>query len=217
MLHLLILLSYRCLHPGMFILILNSNLQIFLCMSNFSSWLSFSYSFHNYLLLPQPTLFLLIINYQYNKSVMSFSQLLLESNYNSTKNWIYHSHICTEKLLLSFLQMHRNKKKVQLNYISCNTFKGYQSKNHKREIMFLLHTRQASWNWRFNATFIFASQNTEISIITPIRIPRVGNKPVGGTLFCTPTQYPDGMTTKCWASYMLVHTCKNQITLMIFQ
>ena len=83
--------------------------------------------------------------------------------------------------------------------------------------MFLLHTRQASWNWRFNATLIFALQNKEISIITPIRIPRVGNKPVGGTLFYTPTQNPDGMTTKYWASYMLVHTCKNQITLMMFK
>jgi len=58
----------------------------------------------------------------------------------------------------------------------------------------------------FNATFIGASLDLEETLVSPVFIPAVGNKPVISTIFSSPSKNFDGMTSKGRATGVMIDT-----------
>lgn len=56
----------------------------------------------------------------------------------------------------------------------------------------------------FDSTMIWASKNFEETIISPILIPRVSTQPVWGSIFNTPSDYLDSVTTKFITSSVFI-------------
>ena len=75
-----------------------------------------------------------------------------------------------------------------------------------RQHHFLLFGK-AGRDLTFNTTVILSSQNLDVSVISPIRIPAVGNEPVRSVIFNSPTQNADRVSTKGLAVQMLIDTC----------
>lgn len=62
-------------------------------------------------------------------------------------------------------------------------------------ILFCDFSRKTSNNTRFDTTFVLSSEHLEQTLLTPIFIPRVSNKPIGSVIFSTPTNNLDRVTT----------------------
>lgn len=58
---------------------------------------------------------------------------------------------------------------------------------------------------RLDSDVVFATQDLEVSVVSPVSIPAVGGQPVLGSLFDAPAEYANGMTTKSLAGDMLVN------------
>jgi hypothetical protein len=52
---------------------------------------------------------------------------------------------------------------------------------------------------------IFPTKKFDITIITPVGIPAVSNKPVWNTFLDAPSKNSDGVTAECFSMYVLVN------------
>ena len=59
---------------------------------------------------------------------------------------------------------------------------------------------------RLNSTCIGSPQYLEQSLVTPIFIPGVGNRPIRGSIFLTPTDDPHSMPSKMVTMGVLINT-----------
>lgn len=70
----------------------------------------------------------------------------------------------------------------------------------------LLDLRNAGNNLSFNSAFVVSSFYPEKSFISPIFVPWVGNKPIWCSIFNTPTNDFNGMSSQSWSGFMLINT-----------
>ena len=58
----------------------------------------------------------------------------------------------------------------------------------------------------FNATFVGTTEDLEVTINTPVRVPRVGDQPVGSVAFSTVADDTNGVTAEVFTGGVLVDT-----------
>lgn len=65
---------------------------------------------------------------------------------------------------------------------------------------------KSSNDLRFNTAFVLSSEDLEGTLVTPRFVPRVNDSPVRSSVFDTPTNHLDGMTTESLSGNVLVDT-----------
>lgn len=70
----------------------------------------------------------------------------------------------------------------------------------------LIKLRETSRNLRLNSQVVGSAQDLEISIVSPVGVPRVGDQPVGSSSLHSPAQDANGMSSKHLSCHVLVHS-----------
>lgn len=71
--------------------------------------------------------------------------------------------------------------------------------------MFSINYLINSRDLRLDSDVVLASQDLEVSVVSPVAVPAVGGQPVLGSLFDAPAEYANGMTAKSLAGDVLVN------------
>jgi hypothetical protein len=108
-----------------------------------------------------------------------------------------------------FTREKKNPFKETTHVKNCESFHKKQkdfSSNFSGKQRISLRLRNSGTDTIFNSAFILSSEDFEVTLISPVRIPAVCNQPIWSSVFDTPSQDLDCMSSEFISAYMLINS-----------